>query len=404
MDELRRILPTISPAKAMRKVRRVQEKSDTAKPAPPRDRIVKPPRLRGAERALADALTQLRDGVPLNWGQVEDDAELFTLARLQGAAQESRFQPTPEPAAGERAEWLERLAKRLPSPKVKKEKVAPKSLAGFSDRVQVLTQVEEDVPMNTSLPKLILRGAAAVAVVGLVVYGLYLLVSSFTTPTFRWIEVRKGSEVLTRVLRPSGWQQYPCKVERLQNPLITEWFHTYTAMRIVQDKLTFEVPALPLEVNAPNLHKLEFGLASVASCDPSKEISKDPGAMLKLDYVVRQTLPDSSALTGASGSSAGDKEVVVPLVAYIAKEQPLPLSVRNGTWREVNLKSARGGPDLHGVIWRGDSFHDRSGVAWYGEVIVLMVEQGNMTLILEGATYDFLTEEFLLEVARNIVW
>src|SRR5690349_17568223 len=67
-------------------------------------------RLRGPNKRLADALDQLLAGVPLNWGQVEDDPELLTLARLQVAAQEARLQDVTATTADERSTLLERLS------------------------------------------------------------------------------------------------------------------------------------------------------------------------------------------------------------------------------------------------------------------------------------------------------
>ncbi|MEO5953611.1 MAG: hypothetical protein ABIQ44_14185 [Chloroflexia bacterium] len=394
MDALKRIVQPGAKEKGEREVRRVQ----------PRRSAPKAPRLRAEERALSDALAQLMDGVPLNWGQVEDDAELLTLARLQGAAQEAKLEYAPEPPAEERAAWLGQKVRELPVPKKKLEKVAPKSMAGFSERVQVLTQVEEDVKMGANVPRALVRGAAMLGAVGLLVFGVIWFIGTFTTPGFAWIEVRKGSDVLNRVVRPSGWQEYPCKVERLKTTLQVEWFHTYTAMRIVSDKLTFGVPLLPSSVEAPSRTTLELSEAAVAPCKPDDEVSKDAGAMLRLEYNVSHSVVDANGPTPEPGSPTAEQKIVAPVVVYVAKEQPLPLSVRDGVWREVKLTDAHGGLDLHGVIWRGDGFHDRSGIAWYGEVIVLMVERGNMIMVLEGGSYDGVSEELLMEVARNVSW
>src|SRR5215213_11928583 len=144
MDALKRIVQPVAREKGEKQVRRVQ----------PNRNAPKAPRLGAGDRALSDALVQLLDGVPLNWGQVEDDPELLTLARLQGAAQAARLQYAPGPSAAARAAWIEQKARELPVPKKKAEKVVPKSMAGFSERVQVLTQVEEDVRMGANVPRI----------------------------------------------------------------------------------------------------------------------------------------------------------------------------------------------------------------------------------------------------------
>jgi hypothetical protein len=60
---------------------------------------------------------------------------------------------------------------------------------------------------------------------------------------------------------------------------------------------------------------------------------------------------------------------------------------------------------MHGVLWRGDYFHDRSGVvSWYGEMIVLMVERDDMIMVLTGSAHDGITDGLLLEIAGNVAW
>ena len=62
--------------------------------ANPKSKIQNPKssrRLRPRERALANALDQLRQGVPLNWAQMEDDPELAVLVSLQSAAMQVLF-------------------------------------------------------------------------------------------------------------------------------------------------------------------------------------------------------------------------------------------------------------------------------------------------------------------------
>src|SRR5688572_23230986 len=112
---------------------------------------------------MAEALEQLRSGVPLNWGQIEDDPELATLARLQEAGEQARMMPLREPDAEFKAALVQRLAKRLPEPTTSTAPPAtPQTLAGFSERVQVLTQVEDDVSLKTNWGKVILRSTLAV--------------------------------------------------------------------------------------------------------------------------------------------------------------------------------------------------------------------------------------------------
>src|SRR5689334_11402828 len=108
-------------------------------------------RLRPSERVLAEALDQLRVGVPLNWSQIEDDQELATLSALQPAAWECRAYEGIHVPSELRATLFEQLSARLPEARPEPVKEPPKALAGFSEKVQVLTQAEEDVPSLTGL-------------------------------------------------------------------------------------------------------------------------------------------------------------------------------------------------------------------------------------------------------------
>ncbi|MEP6776240.1 MAG: hypothetical protein ABJA50_11660, partial [Chloroflexota bacterium] len=238
MDALRRLIQPTSKGNT-RLVRRVPAQSDR-QPAS---------RLRGPNKRLADALDQLLAGVPLNWGQVEDDPELLTLARLQIAGQECRLQHVTETTADERATLLQRLSptldkiKRVPAPKA--EKAVPKTLAGFSEKVQVLTQPEEDVPVNTNILALIVRVVAIVAVAGLAIWGVFSLAAATAAPTFSWIELKNGDTVVNRIDRSGVWQSYPCKVGREAELVFTEYYQGFTSKRDAGDALDFIIPTLP---------------------------------------------------------------------------------------------------------------------------------------------------------------
>lgn len=125
--------------------------------------------LRASDRALAEAMDQLRAGVPLNWSQVEDDPELATLSALQAAAWECRTQAGSHAPPELRAELFERLSARLPEPQPEPVKQPPKALAGFSEKVPVLTQAEEDVPPLTGMSLRWVGLAAALALLVLLV-------------------------------------------------------------------------------------------------------------------------------------------------------------------------------------------------------------------------------------------
>jgi hypothetical protein len=129
----------------------------------------RPPHLRGSDGRLAAALDQLLEGVPLNWGQIEADPELITLDRLQRAAGQCREKLIEIPP-DLRSSVIERLATSLPAPKPRPVKETPRSLAGFSEEVQVLTQVEDDIQLTSDMPLWIGMTLAASAVAMLVLW------------------------------------------------------------------------------------------------------------------------------------------------------------------------------------------------------------------------------------------
>ena len=365
-------------------------------------------RLRGPNKKLADALDQLLAGVPLNWGQVEDDPELLTLARLQVAGQECRLQHVTETTADERATLLQRLAptldkiKRVPAPKA--EKVVPKSLAGFSEKVQVLTQPEEDVPVNTNVLALIMRVAAIAVVAGLALWGVFSLVAATAPPTFSWIELKNGDTVVNRIDRSGVWQSYPCKVRREAELVFTEYYQGFTSKRDAGDALDFIIPTLPSLITDPPSYTLSLNLMSIAPCEAGRIVDADPGAILKLDYGVQHTIAATSAEPGTPAGGVGVGMVAGPMALYVAKVQPTPLDVSVGNWHEVRVSPANGKSAFHGVFWHGTPYYDRAGVRWAGDVSVLMVERGDMLYTLIGAPTDGITEEFLLSVVRNSNW
>jgi hypothetical protein len=397
MDALRRIMQPSGKANG-RVVQRAASQPERQRPV----------RRRGANKRLADALEQLLGGVPLNWGQVEDDPELLTLARLQVAAQQCRLQPVPEPIANQRNALHERLLptldriKRVPAPKV--EKAAPKSLAGFSEKVQVLTQTEDDVRINTNIVALLARVVAIAVVGGLAIWGIVALVAANSAPTFSWIELKNGDNLVNRIDRSGIWQSYPCKVRREAELVYTEYYQEFTSKRDAGDALDFVIPNLPVQITDPPTYTLALNLMSIAPCEPGKIVDADPGAILKLDYTVQHTIADTVAQAETPVEAAGVGMVAGPLDVYVAEVQPTPLDVSIGSWHEVRVSPKNGNGPFHGVFWHGSPYYDRAGVRWAGEVNVLMVERGDMLYTLIGSPTDGITEDFLLSVVRNSNW
>jgi hypothetical protein len=358
-------------------------------------------RLRGANRRLASALDQLRSGVPLNWGQVEDDPEMATLARLQQAGQECRAMPLREPSPEMKAALIERLSKRLPAPKVKQEKTAPKSMAGFSESVQVLTQVEDNISLGINWPITILRGIAGLAVLALVIWGIGSFLKSASTPSFSWIEVRKGDQQISRISHTfAQTDALPCQVARSDNPTRPGYFLPVQALRDAQANVDYNIPLLPDRISVPTTYTFQLILASVDPCEGNTLKRSDPAALVALQYETRRLAADPNATPtpNALGRTGGIRATVATITMFASHEQPAFIDVGKGSWKEISIG------DIHGVYWRGSPYRDLSGVEWNGDVNVLIVEREDTAVTLVGSNIEGITEQMLMEVARNIVW
>ena len=367
-------------------------------------------RLRGANRRLADALQQLSLGVPLNWGQVEDDPELETLADIDAAAQACRRRVVGSVPPEVRSRLIERLAKDLPAPKPKQVKAEPKSLAGFSENVMVLTQVDEDVPsLISNAPQWI----AATFAAGLAVTGLLWLVANFFFPVYipqyEWIEVRQGGRIvaqqkprassnlvscvgfaLSKPDQPRTFVRLPDDRNRLRSSVgfpIEFLPRTLAISTTIPITPTAQAPTPSAVAGGPITRPLtetrtitySFTLTdmSVAPCTGSNPDPDDPGAVVKLAYIAQAN----------TGRRSG---ISTPITFFQAREQPVFLDATNGTWREVDVSGG------HGVYWRGGPYRDVEGNAWIGDVSVLIVERNGIISTLVGQASQQVTEAMLL--------
>jgi hypothetical protein len=381
VDAIRRLVPRAEPSEQRPTPRRVPVPEGQA------------PRLRGRDRNMAEALQQLQAGVPLNWGQIEDDPELATLARLQEAGEQARTMRLREPDAEFKAALVERLAARLPAPKnVPAEPAAPKSMAGFSERVQVLTQVEENLSLTTDWRKVILRGAVVVAALVLLVWGLSAFVQAATTPTFTWIEIRRSGETFNRLERPSEWALLACREERVRNRTRPLNFEFVRSLGEARDYTGYPIPTLPESITVPTTYTIQLAVSAVDPCDGNDLTEGDEGALVKLQYATTYRQFEQ-------GGPRGGRSLVSQVSLFAGYLQPTDVDVTTGEWHEVRV-----GGDIHGVYWRGGPYRDRSGAQWLGEVNVLTVERDNMVVTLVGSPAEGANEEMLLELVRNMRW
>ncbi len=357
----------------------------------PRFRISNLLPLLGAERRMAQALDQLRAGVPLNWTQVEDDPELATLSYLEDVASEGRGRVINDTPAALRESILGDLSKRLPKPKPVVVKEAPKSLAGFSESVPVLTQAEEQVPSLISrAPQIAGVIALAVGVIFLLNWGISALTSRPPEgiATYRWIEVKQDGKSLTRLQRPDGWRSPSCNGYSFGNISARREYVSIPDTQQIQVNVGFPIAFLPRILSVPepptSTATYVMGLSGmgIAPCEEAFS-TNDRGATVKIEYMANLNLDDGGTKTS-------------PLSIFQARQMPATLDVGTGTWKEVAIGSS------HGVYWRGGPYRDMSGNMWIGDVSVMMIERGDSVLILVGQTSPGVTEGFLAEAVKSI--
>jgi hypothetical protein len=365
-----------------------------SRPEPTAVRRVRVSRLRGADRALANALSQLRAGVPLNWTQMEDDPELPVLASLHEVAQECVDRVAGDAPADLRANLLEHLGKKLPEVKPEPVKAPPRTLAGFSERVQVLTQTEEDVPpLITNAPQWVAATVAASLVVLFLLSWVSSYVQAANRPTFTWLEVRQGDKVLARRALPSDWKGQDCgnfitgsetakrKFNTASAPITREFIGVPPAD--VQNYVGFPIDTIPprfsigLEITQTyNLHQSGGG---VATCTEEMPNPADKAAITQVEYDTYQEREGGSTRIGH-------------MSVFQAEEQPVTISVPTAGMKEVSVGGMRG------IYWRGSAYTDISDRTWSGQINLIAVERDGLVTMLVGDGEEGITEELLLWV------
>lgn len=346
----------------------------------------RPPRLGKAERKMEEALNQLRSGVPLNWLQMEDDPELVTLARLYSVARHARRPGLEALPTHLQEDTLERLSKRLPAPKQQPLKQAPTSLAGFSENVPVLTQMEDDLPpLVTTAPQM----AAALFVTTLVVVLLALGYNTFfpaEKSPYTWIEVRENGKVAAAPNLPRGYKAPACPASVVTNTvpyLLREYTGAFDEHK-AQEKVDFPIEYAPALLTAGSTeHGIGLIEASVGACDESGETAY---SNVRLNYLVGMTTP-------------GQRYRTTQLFVFQSRQQAVPVERANG----IMFKPVTIG-DHKGVFWEGEAYRDYSGVYWAGRgtISVLVLEKGDLVTTFVGQADRGITEEMLMTLARKM--
>jgi hypothetical protein len=346
----------------------------------------RPPRLGRAERKMEEALNQLRSGVPLNWLQMEDDPELVTLARLYSVARHARRQGLEALPPGLQEETLERLSKRLPAPKQQPTKQTPTSLAGFSENVPVLTQMEDDLPpLVTTAPQM----AVALFVTTLVVTLLAVAYNTFfpaPKSPYTWIEVRQNGSIVAAPNLPRGYKAPICPASVVTNTLpyvLREYTGAFDGLK-AQEKVDFPIEYLP---DLLTVGSTEYGLglieASVGACDEPGETAY---SNVRLNYLVGMTTP-------------GQRFQTTQLFVFQSRQQVVPVERANG----IIFKAVTIG-EHQGVFWEGEFYRDFSGIYWSGRgtISVLVLEKDDLVTTFVGQADRGITEDLLMALTRKM--
>jgi hypothetical protein len=326
------------------------------------------PHLTGKEREMATALAQLKSGVPLSWSQIEDDDALATLEFLQPAASEAITRARPDLPAGLRRTVYADFDARLPAPRPVAVKEQPKSLAGFSERVQVLTQVEEEIPpIVTRVPQWIAACALAAGGVALLFFALSSFVPKVQGPSFRWVELRLGGERISQVGDRSYWTEPSCLGFDLEDPEARREFISIPDSRQMQAVAGFPVLYPPTEIPVPGeplTYRLRPTGSGISTCTEDVPDPTDPGQAVRFEYLAY------------SYTTEGRRDNTTRFKIFQGRRLPQLLDVTSGTWEQVEEGN------LRGVYWRGDTYRDIEGRPWREGAHVLVAEREDVVLTI----------------------
>ncbi len=343
----------------------------------------RPTRMSKAEARLEAALNQLRDGVPLNWTQLEDDPEMVTLARLHAVAQEARSQGLEALPPNLQRNATERMSTRLPRPKQQIVKVAPKSLAGFSENVPVLTQVEENINLQSRVPQWI---GATLAAGLLVTFVFWWTGSNFFSPPksdLTWIEVQQGGKPIYAANPPHDYKapRCPAWTTMSTSPYIIRNYVPSPDKNKAQGDVDFPIEYLPESVIVGNTaYTLTYLDTAIAACE-------GPGAVrysnVMLAYIAKWN-------TGSGQVKLGTMSV------FEGRRQVMTVDAAQGKWKSVTIG------DHKGVLWQGAPYKDTSGFDWFGDTIVLAIEHDDITTTVVGQASNGITEEMLAGIIKQM--
>lgn len=343
----------------------------------------RPPRMGRAEMRLEAALEQLCEGVPLNWTQIEDDPELVALARLYAVAQESMSQGLEALPPDLQRDTIERMSKRLPRPKPVVVRAAPKSLAGFSENVPVLTQVEDDIGLGSPVPQWIATTLAAGLLVAFVFWWVGSRFLGLPKSGLAWIEVRQGERPIYAASPPNDYKAPRCPswTPTPLSPYVLRDYAPAPDKAKAQSDVDFPIEYLPETITVSNTtYALTYLDIAVAACEGQGSASY---ASAKLAYI-------------AKWKAAGGQVKLATLSVFEGRRQTVGVDAAQGKWKSVTVGAHKG------VLWQGSPYKDTSGFDWFGDIIVMTVEHNDITITVVGQQSNGITEAILSALVKQM--
>jgi hypothetical protein len=267
-------------------------------------------------------------------------------------------------------------------------KEAPKTLAGFSERVQVLTQVEEDVPpIVTNVPQWVGACALAAAGIALIFYFFSGVTPVVQGPVFKWIELRQGDQQVSRVGDRSYWTQPQCQGFEIDNPDTRREFISIPDSSQLQAVTGFPILYPQTRVSAPGT-ELTYSLKLIgggySACVEPVPDPVDPGQVIRHEYFAYSYTP-----TRRNTETNRFK-------IFQAQRLPIHLDVSSGQWEEVRVGQNRG------VYWHGDRYRDAEGRTWGEGAHVLVTEEGERVITIIVEPEEGISKDLLITMAVGL--
>jgi hypothetical protein len=209
-------------------------------------------------------------------------------------------------------------------------------------------------------------------------------VGSGTPPKFTWVDVVKGTQVLSAKQLPSGWQPPDCGPDRRDTRPANGSFVRMNSAGMANAYIGYPVLSVPVQETRTETYTLSLKnpQASVSPCSPGTLQHSDAGASIRLTY------------TGYSIFDRLGRDIRFTL--FESKGRPGTFDLGSGTWEESRVG------DAHMLYWIGPQYRDPAGIEWPIDTNVLLIEKNDYTIQLVGTPDAGVTQELLYLIAGMI--